>query len=244
MSDRDSSSVLGEKGRGAEEPWPGAVRLEIRDGTIELGGYGARSTLWDLAVGVERIRTAPELETSRCHGCGRCCREPIPVLGLDIGRMAGRLGLSPDQIKARYLRFPESPDPVARRRDIESLKRQMDLSMMEATLIYEHNRAEPVTTKRDERGRCIFLEDNLCSIYEDRPYICRLYTCNMGERLSILYEQVENQGVWHSYVALGWLEAKEVVHNPFLGAEDYRSIPLSQFDVPLEGAMEKVFFFF
>jgi len=220
------------------------VRLQTRGGSIELEGHRPEATLADLVDAVEGARTAPGLPTERCHGCGKCCREPIPVLGYDHARLARRLGVSQERLAERFLSAPQRPDPHERADDIGRLERQIGLSPEEATLIYEHNRSEPVTLERDETGRCCFLENNLCSIYEDRPFICRLYICNMGEKLSILYEQIESQGVWHSYAALGWLDARAIAHNPFLRGARYEQIRLSWFEVSLDHAMEKVFFYF
>ncbi|HPD28997.1 MAG TPA: YkgJ family cysteine cluster protein [Phycisphaerae bacterium] len=44
-----------------------------------------------------------------CRECGACCRDnAIPVSEEEIERLAGRLGLSPDEVRAKYISHDEA----------------------------------------------------------------------------------------------------------------------------------------
>jgi hypothetical protein len=66
----------------------------------------------------------------------------------------------------------------------------------------------------------------------------------MGERLSVLYENIIRQGIWHSYLKLGWISEDALAHNPFLGAGTPADVHLRDFDVDLTPALESLFFYF
>lgn len=62
---------------------------------IEIRSYDADTTLAGLAAELEAFRqTAPDLRTGKCKGCGECCSDNIPVLGLDLAV----LGLDPETL--------------------------------------------------------------------------------------------------------------------------------------------------
>ena len=143
-----------------------------------------------------------------------------------------------------HLTAPTPPSLEARKRGIRDLTRMNGLSSREAAILYEFNQAEPITPKKRTDGGCTFLDTRLCGIYEDRPFLCMLYVCNMADKLSILHELIVRQGVWHSYAVLGWIPEIEISHNPFVGKPSYDKVLLADFDVNLEKAMEDLFFFF
>ena len=154
-------------------------------------------------------------------------------------------GLTPlDALLAGYLDRTGVPDAGDRSRAVRDLERQHGFATLEATLVYEFNTAEPVTLGRDENGTCVFLKKNLCTIYEDRPYICRLYLCNMAEALSVLYEKIASQGTWHTYSRLGWAREEDIRHNPFLKGNSYDEVCMSNFEFDLQKAMDRIFFYF
>ena len=220
------------------------IDLVVLDETIELKGFSDDSTLQDLVHGTESIRLSKGLKTRHCYACGICCKEPIPVLGYDLERLTQRQGVSAEMLTQRYLELPQAPDSSERKQAILSLQKEHSFSDLEATLVYEFNSAEPVILKRQDTGSCIFLENNLCTIYEDRPFICRLYLCNMAENLSILYETIATQGTWFTYSRLGWIPEEEIHHNPYLDASGYDRVRLSAFRFDLKSALEKIFFYF
>ena len=209
------------------------VEVAVQAGRIELVGYGEEASLAELADAIERIRVAPGLITASCRGCGGCCAEEIPVLGLDL---QGR-------IDKDSLTLPKPPDPAERREAVEQLAGEHRLSLEEATLLYDHNNAEPITLRRC-CGRCVNLAGGLCTIYERRPYICRLYVCNMGERLEGVYQGIVALGTWHAYQVLGWIGEEDLAGNPFITAGGYRDVRVAAFEGSLGRALESLFFYF
>lgn len=218
------------------------VDLEIVDRSIELRDYDDDASLADLIESVDKVRTRPGLRTATCHLCGECCGDLVPLFGIDIEPLSRRLGCSVDTLMEQVLLLPEMPDVEERRSAIEALSRDMDAST--AALVYEYNAAEPLTFRRRESGACKLQNQLLCTIYGDHPTACRLYVCNMGERLSVLYENVVRQGIWHSYSVVGWVSETDIAHNPFLGRQDATEVRLASFDVDLSSALESLFFYF
>ena len=52
-----------------------------------------------------------------CCACGNCCREALPTLSDDdVSRLAGGLGISPEEVVARYLIRDEDGDVTFNRR--------------------------------------------------------------------------------------------------------------------------------
>ena len=216
------------------------ISFSVEEGHIELGEYSVDSTLADLAKELDAFRVEQGSQVRECYACGECCRDPVPVLGYDVRRIIEEAGgASLDE----HLSFPAKPDIAERAKSIVDMVRQHGLSDLEATLIYEYNRSEPVTMAKHD-GACYRLRDNLCSIHDGRYFICELFFCRLGERLSGLFDSIVSQGVWHSYVVLDWIPAVVVEHNPFLKADSYDQLILSDFDVDLEKAAEKLFFYF
>ncbi len=58
-----------------------------------------------------------------------------------------------------------------RERELESLARHIGVSRREFTRDYAERTEEGWILKRTEKG-CVFLEGNLCSVYEARPMTC------------------------------------------------------------------------
>ena len=220
------------------------IDLKIEERRIELQHYEPHATVEDLIAALEAIRRRPGLRTATCHLCGECCGDLVPVLGIDIDPLCRRLDCNRETLFAHVLTLPEPPDLEERHGAIESLRRDFDLARETATLLYEYNNAEPLTFQRHASGVCTLQHKLLCTIYGSHPTACRFYLCNMGDRLSALYENIVRQGVWHSYVEAGWVPATDVSHNPFLHAHTLSTLTLEAFDVDLSAAMESLFFYF
>lgn len=90
----------------------------------------------------------------RCTGCGECCRscsedsDLVMVSPAEIARIATARSMRPEEIAEPY---PESIDLGNR-----------------TTLTFEW------ALKRND-DQCTFLKGNRCTIYPDRPWICRTY---------------------------------------------------------------------
>lgn len=81
-----------------------------------------------------------------CTACGNCCKEVGPVLNqADVERLATRLGMTVEAFIAVYLKPEEDPDEAGPRWEMRV------------------------------RSCPLLLEDNRCSVYEDRPASCRRY---------------------------------------------------------------------
>jgi len=216
------------------------VRLLLQQDEIELAGYAGRATVGDLIAALERMRLRPGLATVGCAGCGLCCRDRVPVLGADLPSLESALGLSRERLLSDHLDLPERPDPDERTARIADLARQLRASPAEATLLYEWNTGEPLVPKQAADGFCHWLRDRRCSVYPARPLICSFYLCNFGDRLSALFDAVVRQGVWHSYVAVGWIDGGLVAHNPFVSAGDPTQAPLRAFDVDVGPLVQRL----
>ena len=221
------------------------IDLSLVGSSIELNHYDQSDTLDDLRKSVEQIRTHAGLRTAGCAGCGECCfYDTLPVLGYDLAAIKQFLSVTDQELYSTYLVLPEKPDMAARAKAVEELIRQNKLNEITANILYEYNQAEPIRLAKSEDGSCRFLQENLCTIYENRLYTGALYVCNMAERLSILQEQIVRQGVWHSYLELGWISEKDIPHNPYIGHDGFFSVPIASFDIDLSEALEHLFFYF
>ena len=217
-----------------------SVRLVLQRDEIELAGYAEHATIGDLMAALERMRLRPGLATVGCAGCGLCCRDRVPVLGADLPRLEQALGLSRERLLSDHLELPDPPDPEERAARIADLARQFRASPPEATLLYEWNTGEPIVPRQADDGFCHWLRDRRCSVYPGRPLICSFYLCNFGDRLSALFDAIVRQGVWHSYVAVGWIDSGLVAHNPFVSVNDPTRALLGAFDVDVSPLLERM----
>lgn len=220
------------------------IEFIAEDEEIELKSYDSGTTLTDLAEALEAFRLTCSFKTIDCKGCGECCSDNIPVLGLDLQLLQDGLNINFEQASHNILVLPEKPEIALRRKAIKEIKQSASITTLEATLVYEYNNAEPIILAKQKAGECCFLENNLCSKYLIRPYSCGLYLCNMGEKLSFIEEMIIRQGTWHAYYKLGWIGEQDISHNPFLKADSYKDLLLSDFDINLENALEQLFFYF
>lgn len=220
------------------------IKFKVEKRTIELVEYSEDTTLNELVDGLETFRLENSLKTRNCQGCGKCCKDNIPVLGLDLAVIPGGLSVIGVESRESCVVMPERPDIEARRKALNELERTNKLTKLEASLIYEYNNSEPLILAKQQGGACLFLKSKLCSVYGARPYSCGLYLCNMGERLSYIQEMIIRQGTWHAYQLLGWVSIEEISHNPFLKASSYDELLIRDFEFGLENALEQLFFYF
>lgn len=86
-----------------------------------------------------------------CERCGRCCSH------LRVRESEAGLTLFPDEIRF----FP--PDTV---------RPHLAKGVESPTTVFTYQHTENV---------CVHLKDNICSIYEDRPLMCRSFPVKVGE---------------------------------------------------------------
>ena len=140
--------------------------------------------------------------------------------------------------------MPPAPDLELRARAVRDMSRNMNIPEAESAVLYEFNQADPVTTVRHDDGTCVFLDNRICTVYESRFFVCRLYVCTMGTRLSTLQENIVTQGTWHAYSRLGWVPEEQIAHNPFAGAATYDDVDLGAFEALGPKSPQELFFFF
>src|SRR5574341_1652147 len=107
-----------------------------------------------LAIGIDERRIADRIRSTgfKCLRCAQCCKaeygdNTVNVFPFEIKRICEKTGLEAEQIVI--------PAPS------EDKDREGNIHTFEWVL--------------RKRGDCIFLENDLCKIYECRPHICRTY---------------------------------------------------------------------
>ena len=115
-------------------------------------------------------------------GCGACCRQLVPISTLEAKRLAALVAAMPsarrDELRARF---------------VAAVKRLEDASLLDprargrATLVRsdapDETDWENVSRRYWEaRLDCPFLEAGSCSIYADRPLVCREFSVTSDPR--------------------------------------------------------------
>lgn len=129
----------------------------------------ALQTLANTVVdGVEQDAASHGVEISCKKGCGACCRQPVPV----------------SQAEARMLAQVVEDMPEPRRSEVKArfdaaLERLRDSGLFERAVNFQNFGTEERLAMVREYFNlgipCPFLEQESCSIYADRPLICREY---------------------------------------------------------------------
>jgi Fe-S-cluster containining protein len=101
-------------------------------------------------------------------GCAACCRQPIPVSEPEARRLAEMVAAMPEprrtQLQSRF----------------EAARAALEAAGLLEAFRAHHAAREPVSTETTLRYfhlrvDCPFLENETCSIYPDRPLVCREY---------------------------------------------------------------------
>ena len=208
----------------------------LKQNDIEIKKYSSDCTLKELTKEIEKI----ESDHIKCNRCGDCCHDNVPILGIDIIKLMRYLKLKNINKDLQFLNYPRKPHLNHRKKSLKELSQLFGLSEFEAAIFYEYNNSEPVVLCKNDKGKCIFHNNSGCSIYKIRPYICRLYHCKCGEKLSYLKEMIVSQGTWHAYYVLDWIDKEEIKHNPFLTGNTYSDILLKPFDYNIESIQHKL----
>ncbi len=209
------------------------IDLRLNDeNCLELEEYSPDCTLAELVDGI----AAAGDHHSLCARCARCCRDPIPLIGFEVGKIKES---EAPVIAFDSLTFPAPPDAGLREKSVRDLERNFGLSRRQAEVFYEYNSAEPIALGKADDGRCFYQQGDLCGIYAGRPLVCRLYHCRQGARLSGLRELIMARGIWHSFVVMGWLDRAALADNPFAGGGMSDDILLKDFDLSIDEIVEK-----
>jgi Fe-S-cluster containining protein len=109
-------------------------------------------------------------------GCGACCRQPVPITEVEVYQIAELVEAMPqprrDAVKKR---FADAVDHFRKHGMLDELKKQYDHGRPKASR-KEMIAALDAAMKLFHEGiPCPFLENESCSIHQDRPLICREY---------------------------------------------------------------------
>jgi len=102
----------------------------------------------------------------RCHSCGHCCTDVVCLpTPWDVIRIVRATGLRP----GRFLEFL-TPDEIS------------EVSKSDPTWLECNGQRYIMALRRGKRG-CYFLDkqSRRCTIYADRPILCRLYPFRLQE---------------------------------------------------------------
>jgi Fe-S-cluster containining protein len=149
-----------------------AMRVSVPAGAV------APSELLPLYRGVAEHLTARAVDAARAaghavscqKGCGACCRQLVPVSTLEARELVKLVE-----------RMPEPRRSVIRQRFADARRRlEAEAPHLLERLLRPHEQSrDEAVSLGDEYFRlriaCPFLENESCSIYEDRPVDCRQY---------------------------------------------------------------------
>jgi Fe-S-cluster containining protein len=148
------------------------LKLNLVVPTDEVPPESLMPTLRELcnqvADGVVQIAQDNGNEISCKQGCGACCRQYVPI--------------SPAEARLMFAlveELPESRRSIIKNRFEEAVQRFKESEVVESAMDYnrlpEVERMKMVKDYFQFGIACPFLENESCSIYADRPLICREY---------------------------------------------------------------------
>lgn len=128
-------------------------------------------------VGMSAVAAGSRGETISCRaGCGACCRQPVPISELEVYHIAEVVDAMPERRRSEIKnRFRSA---VEHFRSINWFDRMTSIGNMSLTKSREKVTAEMRDAAMQyfhESVACPFLENESCSIHEDRPVVCREY---------------------------------------------------------------------
>ena len=109
-------------------------------------------------------------------GCGACCRHPVPISEVEVYQIAELVESMPES-RRRVVkeRFADAVDHFRKKGLLEELKKHYDHGRPK-TSRKQMEQAMDVAVKLFYEGiPCPFLENESCSIHQDRPLACREY---------------------------------------------------------------------
>jgi Fe-S-cluster containining protein len=99
----------------------------------------------------------------RCTQCGECCKRYVPLaLPVDIRRIQQRLN-KPISEFVEFYRPTDFQPPLG-----ESDERLFNSKFGKLAIVLAR-------VDTEEGGQCTFLKNNVCSVHEFKPHICRQY---------------------------------------------------------------------
>lgn len=100
--------------------------------------------------------------------CSACCRQMVPISSSEAYALSALLDAMPKSRKSKVKeRFSSAIETLSKKGWVARLDEYETLNPEEQTNVYQEYFLEGIP--------CPLLEDDSCSIYEDRPAICREY---------------------------------------------------------------------
>lgn len=187
-----------------KEPFPAQYgesakfRLKVKpDGALAIAGFDPLTTVDELISTMGRAAMKAKLTRLRqtaqnCGGCGRCCHDgDIPLTYFDLG------GLASSRFGDLYARQPALALKEVRTNFV--ISRPAPPTETLALVPAERLQLRKKDGATTDGSPCAFLDGRgLCSVYQGRPLLCRLYHCARSSAgLETLYYSV--------YYNLEWL---------------------------------------
>jgi len=149
-----------------------AARIDVPSGFVPVTAIvPLMHGLGEQALALEERTAAMRGESVSCRkGCAACCRLLVPVSAPEAFRLRDRLA-----------QLPAPRQTEIRRRMAEAERRLVETGLLEPLLAVAETEQQLTDQDLDavnrayysQRLACPFLEDEMCSIYEDRPAACR-----------------------------------------------------------------------
>ncbi|HKU96440.1 MAG TPA: YkgJ family cysteine cluster protein [Vineibacter sp.] len=118
-----------------------------------------------VAVSVKLLESRNKTVSCKA-GCGACCRQIVPISDIEAHAIAEVIERMPDERRAHVMaRFADAEQRLAAIKPLDQMIEEINGA----------NRYEFAVEYFKYGVACPFLEDESCSIYPDRPLICREY---------------------------------------------------------------------
>lgn len=146
------------------------VEMDVPTGEVPMESLlpALRTTADAFVSYAARVSEESGKPVSCAKGCGACCRQLVPVAHAEARRLGALVEELPEPRRSRVKeRFAEAVRRVEEGGLLAALEGRQDWGRGEAAgigLAYFRLRVD-----------CPFLEDESCSIYEERPIACREY---------------------------------------------------------------------
>jgi Fe-S-cluster containining protein len=150
--------------------WELRGRMTVPAGPVRIGELLPLARALSDAIVGETIKGVEQLsESISCRkGCGACCRQLVAISEVEARRLRQVVEEMPEPRRSRILaRFADARSKLSEAGLLPHLDRANKLTDNEYTSLAMSYFGEHIA--------CPFLEDESCSIYNERPITCREY---------------------------------------------------------------------
>lgn len=126
-------------------------------------------------VGVEAAEGAGRSISCKA-GCGACCRQPVPISEIEVYQIAELVEAMPEPRRSVVKkRFADAVDHFRGNGMIDELRKHYDYGRPKTSRKQIEDGLEAAMKLFYEGIPCPFLENESCSIHQNRPVVCREY---------------------------------------------------------------------